>query len=236
MAALTQAFVPPMALLLTFMAVATVSTVDGQPTPPMPQTMPQAIGTISPRIERWRPFIAEASRRFGIPQAWIAAVMQAESGGSTHLKRRPIVSPAGAMGLMQVMPGTWAAMRRQHGLGPAPHDPRDNILAGSAYLRAMYDRFGYPGLFAAYNAGPARYAEHLRTGRPLPRETRSYIAQIAQLPVPSSAPPARVAPEGLFFPLGTGRDRSFNSAASGPESFAQSRLFVPLNNAADHAQ
>src|SRR3546814_6466977 len=61
------------------------------------------------------------------------------------------------MGLMQVMPGTYEDMRRAHDLGADPHDPRDNILAGTAYLRAMYDRYGYPNLFAAYNAGPGRY-------------------------------------------------------------------------------
>src|SRR5436309_1636585 len=116
--------------------------------------------SVSLTVERWRRYIAEASQRFGVPQAWIAAVMQAESAGQTHLNGRPITSHAGAMGLMQVMPGTWAAMRQQHRLGPDPHDPRDNIMAGTAYLRAMYDRFGYPGLFAAYNAGPGRFAEH----------------------------------------------------------------------------
>src|SRR3546814_5164756 len=77
------------------------------------------------------------------------------------------------MGLMQVMPNTYEAMRSQHGLGADPHDPRDNILAGAAYLRAMYARFGFPGLFAAYNAGPGRYGEHLRDTRPLPAATRS---------------------------------------------------------------
>jgi hypothetical protein len=70
-------------------------------------------------------------------------------------------------------------MRDAHGLGPDPHDPRDNILAGTAYLRAMYDRFGYPGLFAAYNAGPARYAGHLASGNPLPAETRAYLGIVA---------------------------------------------------------
>ena len=66
------------------------------------------------------------------------------------------------MGLMQLMPATWAAMRAEHGLGHDPHDPRDNILAGTAYLRAMYDRFGYPGLFAAYNAGPGNVNKWIR--------------------------------------------------------------------------
>lgn len=130
-------------------------------------------------VARWQHLIAEASVRFGIPVAWIERVMRAESGGRTTLGGRPIVSRAGAMGLMQLMPGTWAEMRAAHGLGDDPHDPRDNILAGTAYLRRMYDRFGYPGMFAAYNAGPARYADHLARGRALPQETRAYLANVA---------------------------------------------------------
>jgi hypothetical protein len=84
---------------------------------------------------------------------------------------------------MQVMPATWAEMRAALGLGPDPHDPRDNILAGTFYLRRMYDRFGYPGLFAAYNAGPARYADALAGRRRLPAETRFYVAQVAGPPL-----------------------------------------------------
>lgn len=155
-------------------------------------------------IARWRPLVAEASRRFGIPEAWVRAVMKAESGGQTHLGGRPIVSRAGAMGLMQLMPGTWSAMRLAHGLGSDPHDPRDNIIAGTAYLRAMYDRFGYPGLFAAYNAGPARYTEHLRSGRSLPVETRGYIEQVAQIPDRSMPPRPISSGTQLFFALGKG--------------------------------
>lgn len=126
----------------------------------------------------WRAHVAEAAARFAIPEAWILRVIDAESGGRTHLRGRPITSPAGAIGLMQLMPGTWAQLRREHGFGPDPHDPRDNILAGTAYLRRMYDRFGYPGLFAAYNAGPGRYRAYLERGRPLPLETRLYVARI----------------------------------------------------------
>jgi soluble lytic murein transglycosylase-like protein len=129
-------------------------------------------------IDRWNADIGEASARFGIPEAWIRRVIRAESGGRTTFGGRPIVSRAGAMGLMQLMPGTWREVRSRLGLGRNPHQPRDNILAGTAYLRAMYDRFGYPGLFAAYNAGPARYSEHLSTGRGLPPETVAYVTQI----------------------------------------------------------
>ena len=131
------------------------------------------------QVERWAGHIAEASARFGVPQAWIRRVMTAESGGRTMLNGRPIESHAGAMGLMQLMPGTWRSMRSAYGLGADPHDPRDNILAGTAYLRLMYDRFGHPGLFAAYNAGPGAYAAYLAGRRRLPAETIAYVAQVA---------------------------------------------------------
>jgi soluble lytic murein transglycosylase-like protein len=138
--------------------------------------------------ERWRDLAADAADRFGLPVEWVMGVIDAESAGRTELGGRPITSHAGAMGLMQIMPATWASLRAQYGLGGDPHDPRDNIVAGTAYLRAMYDRFGYPGLFGAYNAGPGRYGEYVAEGRPLPRETRDYIAKITR-----SGPPASVA-------------------------------------------
>lgn len=149
---------------------------------------PHAAAQRADPVLRWRAATAEASLRFGIPIAWIERVMRAESGGQTMLDGRPTTSRAGAMGLMQLMPATWAAMRAAHGLGVDPHDPRDNILAGTAYLRAMYDRFGYPGLFAAYNAGPGRYTAHLATGRALPGETRAYLAALTGTVAP--LPPA----------------------------------------------
>lgn len=129
-------------------------------------------------VADWRPFVADASQRFGVPIAWIEHVMQAESGGKTMLGGRPIVSRAGAMGLMQLMPGTWAEMRIALGLGSDPFDPHDNILAGTAYLRRMYDRFGYPGMFAAYNAGPGRYAAYLAGRQRLPGETIAYLVTV----------------------------------------------------------
>lgn len=130
-------------------------------------------------IERWRPLIADASARFQVPTDWIERVIAIESRGQTMLDGRPITSRAGAMGLMQLMPQTWAAMRSRLGLGGNPHDPKDNILAGTLYLRLMYDRFGYPGLFGAYNAGPGRYAAALGGLRVLPAETRNYLRRTA---------------------------------------------------------
>jgi soluble lytic murein transglycosylase-like protein len=157
--------------------------------------------TTAPRVEHWRPWIVEAASRFDVPQAWIVAVMAAESGARTHLDGVPITSPAGAMGLMQLMPATYRELARAHDLGPDPYDPRDNILAGAAYLSAMRARFGYPGLFAAYNAGPARYAAHLRTGQPLPAETRAYIQGLSRTPGEAALPPAVLSGTRLFFAL-----------------------------------
>lgn len=82
------------------------------------------------------------------------------------------------MGLMQVMPGTYADLRRRYSLGSDSYDPHDNILAGTAYLRQMYERYGYPSLFAAYNAGPARFDAYLFGGKQLPNETLHYVESI----------------------------------------------------------
>lgn len=144
-------------------------------------------------IGHWRPLVSEASTRFGIPKAWIERVIRAESGGLTTLSGKPIRSRAGAIGLMQVMPGTWSAMRASHMLGADPDDPHDNIIAGAGYLRLMYDKFGYPGMFAAYNAGPARYAAYLGRRTRLPAETIAYLAAVTDgrspVIITSSTPP-----------------------------------------------
>ena len=131
--------------------------------------------------------IGEASRRFGIPERWIRAVLRAESAGDVRA-----ISSVGAMGLMQVMPNTWAELRVLHRLGRNPYDPHDNILAGTAYLREMWDRYGdVAAMLAAYNAGPARYDEHRAKGRPLPAETRAYVASLA--PVLRGERPSKIA-------------------------------------------
>jgi len=119
-----------------------------------------------------RPHVEVAAARFGLPADLIETVIAVESNGQPRA-----VSPAGAMGLMQLMPGTWAQLRFRLGLGADPFDPADNILAGAAYLRELRDRYGEPGYLAAYNAGPGRYEASL-TGRTLPPETRLYVARI----------------------------------------------------------
>ncbi|MBM3579132.1 MAG: lytic transglycosylase domain-containing protein, partial [Alphaproteobacteria bacterium] len=105
--------------------------------------------------------VKEASLRFHVPANWIRAVMRAESDGDDKA-----ISEKGAIGLMQIMPKTYAELQTKLGLGSDPFDPHDNILAGAAYLAEMFERYGEIGVLAAYNAGPRRYEEFLH-GRPL---------------------------------------------------------------------
>ena len=132
-----------------------------------------------PPGDPWRPYIRDASGRFQVPQAWIRAVMHQESGGHEYRNGQPILSSAGAMGLMQLMPATYAELQAQYGLGRDPFEPHDNILAGTGYISQMYRRYGSPGFLAAYDAGPQRLDDYLGRGRRLPNETIDYIAAIS---------------------------------------------------------
>jgi len=127
-------------------------------------------------VDPFAAFITEASKRFAVPEHWIRSVMRVESAGEVRAR-----SQKGAMGLMQIMPQTWSELRARYDLGADPYAPRDNILAGTAYIRELYQRFGAPGFLAAYNAGPTRYENHLATGRSLPDETQDYVAILAPM-------------------------------------------------------
>ena len=174
--------------------------------------------------------IAEASQRFGIPEHWIVAVLRAESAGDVRA-----VSSAGAMGLMQVMPDTWAGLRVRHGLGRDPYDPRDNIMAGTAYLREMFDRYGNVGaMLAAYNAGPGRYDEHRATGRPLPAETRAYVAALAPIlggAAPSDAPSRQPTPppDWRDAPLFVQRQDDSRATVTPPSDAQSGDLFAAVS-------
>lgn len=144
-----------------------------------------------PPEDPWGPYIREAAARYGVPEQWIRAVMQQESGGEEQA-----VSPVGAMGLMQVMPETYEGLRERYNLGDDPYDPHNNILAGTAYIREMYAQFGAPGFLAAYNAGPDRVDSYLAGTAELPDETVNYLAAVTPNlgdEVPLSGPLARYA-------------------------------------------
>jgi D-alanyl-D-alanine carboxypeptidase len=126
-----------------------------------------------PPGDPWGPYIREAAARYQVPEQWVRAVIHQESDGQEQA-----VSPVGAMGLMQIMPETYAELQAQYGLGDDPYDPHNNILAGTAYIREMYDRYGAPGFLAAYNAGPQRVDDYLAGAADLPNETVNYLAEV----------------------------------------------------------
>jgi soluble lytic murein transglycosylase-like protein len=170
---------------------ADASAAERAPKPAAPPTAPKAARSVfaqeqalSPTqlIKRWNGNVKGAAQRFGVPVLWINAVMRMESGGRTMLsENHPMVSDKGAMGLMQVMPGTYDEMRQQYKLGADPFWPHDNIMAGAAYLRWLKGKYGFPALFAAYNAGPQRVDDLLARGTHLPAETQAYVAGISKI-------------------------------------------------------
>ncbi len=131
-----------------------------------------------PPGDPWGPYITEASDKYDVPDAWIRAVIGQESSGRLYHGGALVTSPVGAMGLMQLMPDTYDQMRAKYGMGDDAYDPHNNILAGTAYIREMYDVFGTPGFLAAYDAGPARLDDYFHRHRQLPTETRRYVARV----------------------------------------------------------
>lgn len=132
-----------------------------------------------PPSDPWGPYINIASAHFDVPAMWIRQVMRVESGGHEYSNGQLIVSDAGAMGLMQLEPGTYQEMAARYGLGNDPFNPLDNIMAGAAYIHEMYQVYGCPGFLAAYNAGPGRLDSYIHYNRPLPLQTTNYVDMIA---------------------------------------------------------
>lgn len=115
--------------------------------------------------------IAEAAREYGLDAALIKAVMRTESAFNPQ-----VVSPAGAQGLMQLMP----ALAEEMGVEDV-FDPRENIMGGAKYLRQLLDSTGgsLPLTLASYNAGPGNVARY--NGIPPFKETRNYVKKITAL-------------------------------------------------------
>jgi soluble lytic murein transglycosylase-like protein len=113
------------------------------------------------------PIIEQAGQKYGVEPSLIKAVIQAESSGNPKA-----VSPAGAQGLMQLMPKTAAELGVYD-----PFNPAQNIMGGTRYLRQLLDR--YQGdrklALAAYNWGMGNVENHLKS---MPRETCNYIVKV----------------------------------------------------------
>ena len=187
-----------------------------------------ASANVESALDRWQPLIDEAAHRFAIPAPWIRAVMRLESAGHAFFDGKPITSSAGAMGLMQVMPATYAELRERYALGTDPYDPHDNIFAGAAYLSELYERYGWPSLFAAYHAGPARFETYLSTNNPLPKQTCEYLAAlVSEQATHNRSTSSRALVTELFVPL----SHAIRVVESDLIPSPADRLFVRLRDA-----
>lgn len=148
-------------------------------------------------LNPWGPYIHEASDRFSVPQSWIRAVMQQESGGHQYINGHLTRSVHGAVGLMQIKPDTYAELAQRYHLGSDPYNPHDNIMAATGYIHELYERFGSPDFLGAYNCGPQCMENHRSRGAPLPGYARTYMAAITPHlndPVPPSSLPVQSEP------------------------------------------
>ncbi len=173
-----------------------------------------------PPSDPWGPYIIEAATTYDVPERWIREVIRAESSGKVFDTSAP-----GAMGLMQVMPQTYDELRGRYGLNDDPYEPHDNIMAGTAYLREMYDLYGNPGFLAAYNAGPARLDDYLLHHKGLPDETRNYVAKIA--PRIQGVQPNRISPASQLainqIPMNIPRGPRYPVRTQAPVALAETR-------------
>ncbi len=142
--------------------LAAITTVDAPEQPVQNQVLSSAAVK-----GQYAPLINAAAQQYGISPALVEAVMWQESRYNHRA-----VSSAGAIGLMQLMPGT------ARNLGVNPHDPWQNVFGGAAYLRKQLDLFNnnLPFALAAYNAGPGAVIKH--GGIPPYAETRNYVSVI----------------------------------------------------------
>jgi hypothetical protein len=176
-------------------------------------------------------FASEAAMRSGLPLDMILRVMRAESGGNPRA-----VSPKGAIGCMQIMPATWATLAARYGLASDPFDARMNMIGGALYLAELRTRFGIPGAYATYNAGPNRYTRFSANGVPLPAETVAYAARLggAGVPIIKADAQARWQEAALFVarPASTSEPASVvPPSAVGMNDSAADRATAPTDSA-----
>lgn len=149
-----------------------VVSIEREPEPAPPTAPTAAAAPVREPLPSPRELVEDAAEDFGLPALLLHLVARAESG-----YRQDVVSRKGAIGIMQLMPETAAALNAD------PHDARQNVAAGARYLRSLLLKYqGYPDqlrrALAAYNAGPGAVARF--GGVPPYAETQHYVQRIVE--------------------------------------------------------
>jgi hypothetical protein len=170
-------------LLIPAEAVIAAAAAEAKPEPGVAGQPSLALPWLPPAVARWSDLLSVAGRRHGVDPQLLAIVVLVESGGN------PLAtSPAGALGLMQVMPATGADIARQRGIAPFDaaqlYEPAVNVDFGAWYLARQLAAFGLADdqdwqrsvtlAAAAYNGGPGTVQRHVTSGAPLPAESARY--------------------------------------------------------------
>ncbi len=148
--------------------VAEVVRIEREPPKPAESVSPAAQAAAPEKAPLTpKELVAKAAEKYGLPPALLDVIARVESG-----YRVDAVSPKGAVGLMQLMPGTAAELRVD------PLDPEQNADAGARYLRELLERYNYSAhrALAAYNAGPGAVDKY--RGVPPFAETRTYVDRV----------------------------------------------------------
>ena len=160
-------------LLVPFPIPAGLPSPSSQPNQPIPPLTGLPLSEASNNLQEetnYDAIVEEASRQFSVDPDLIRAVIEVESNGNQNA-----VSPAGARGLMQLMPKTAAELGVTN-----PFDPVENITAGTRYLRQLLDRYwGNVKLaLAAYNWGMGNLEKRPEA---MPQETKAYVTKVEKL-------------------------------------------------------
>lgn len=165
-----------------------------------------------------KPILLAAAQQYGVPPEVAERVMHIESRGNPNA-----LSPAGAIGPMQLMPGT------ARELGVDPHDPVQNINGGVQYLAKMINQFGPEYGPAAYNAGPGRVGKFLAGQGSLPAETQNYMALMKGDNMPVTALPMARGAMGGVTPIELIGGREGNLKVQDPSQISPEAIEATAN-------
>jgi soluble lytic murein transglycosylase-like protein len=158
-----------------------------------PKATAQSVANMLGRMQEVSPLVNKYAKMYGLDPALLYAAIYCESSAVHNTKNGILTSSAGALGLMQVMPGTFEFLQAKNPSLDNIRDLEQNLHAGAMYLRMMLNRYsgktrnvdgqisfnwGFTAAVMAYNGGPGTVDDFINHGASLPKETREYLQRV----------------------------------------------------------